>query len=199
VDFSEARDLFGIIFQFRGPNCKIRDCGLILKKLRGLSAKYQKLEFPGIVFLKENPWTKSTSSWTGVGTGPRWTDGGADQGHRSTAARSSEHGLRPLWSTEAHRRGHNRERGTQETWLGPHRGSGGDEVAGQGRETAVAVGARWGGSCGLGSEQRRAGVSVLMAGGAPRPFIVVGEGHAGARKGETADGNGLNTIDGGAV
>jgi hypothetical protein len=29
VDFSEARDLFGIIFQFWGPNCKIRDWGLI--------------------------------------------------------------------------------------------------------------------------------------------------------------------------
>jgi hypothetical protein len=26
-----------------------------------------------------------------------------------------------------------------------------------------------------------------MAGGAPRPFIVAGEGHAEARKGETAD------------
>jgi hypothetical protein len=42
-------------------------------------------------------------------------------------------------------------------------------------------------------------VSVVMAGGAPHPFIVAGEGHGGARKGEMADGNGLNAIEGGAV
>jgi hypothetical protein len=53
VDFSEARDLFVIIFQIPGPNCKIMDCGLILKKPRGLNEKYRKLEFPGIIFLKE--------------------------------------------------------------------------------------------------------------------------------------------------
>jgi hypothetical protein len=64
VNFSEARDLFGIIFQILGPDCKFMDCGLISKKLRGLSAKCPKLDFSGIVFLKENLWTESTSLWT---------------------------------------------------------------------------------------------------------------------------------------
>jgi hypothetical protein len=39
VDFSEARDLFGIIFWIPGPNYKIMDCGLKLEKRRGLSVK----------------------------------------------------------------------------------------------------------------------------------------------------------------
>jgi hypothetical protein len=42
VDFSEARDLFEIIFQIPGPNYKIMDSGLILEKMRDLSAKCQK-------------------------------------------------------------------------------------------------------------------------------------------------------------
>jgi hypothetical protein len=42
-------------------------------------------------------------------------------------------------------------------------------------------------------------VSAVIAGGAPRPFIVAREGHAGAREGETAGGNGLNAIDGGVA
>jgi hypothetical protein len=45
----------------------------------------------------------------------------------------------------------------------------------------------------------RAGVSVVMVRGAPRPFIVAGEGHVGARKGEMADGNVLNAIEGGVA
>jgi hypothetical protein len=64
VDFSEAGDLFIIIFQIPGSDCKFMDCRLISKKPRGLSAKCPKLDFPGIVFLKENPWTESTSPWT---------------------------------------------------------------------------------------------------------------------------------------
>ena len=42
VDFSEARDLFVNIFQILGPNYKFFDCGLILEKQRGLSAKCPK-------------------------------------------------------------------------------------------------------------------------------------------------------------
>jgi hypothetical protein len=53
VDFSEARNLFVNIFQILGPNYKFLDCGLILEKPRDLSAKCPKLEFPGIIFLKE--------------------------------------------------------------------------------------------------------------------------------------------------
>jgi hypothetical protein len=53
VDVSEARDLFVIIFQIPRPNCKIMDCRFISKKPRGLNEKCQKLEFPGIIFLKE--------------------------------------------------------------------------------------------------------------------------------------------------
>jgi hypothetical protein len=65
VDFSRARDLFVNIFQIHGSDCKFMDCGLIPKKLRGLSIKCPKLDFPGIVFLKKTrglhrpgpPWT----------------------------------------------------------------------------------------------------------------------------------------------
>jgi hypothetical protein len=39
VDFSEVRDLFGIIFQILGSDYKFLDCGLILEKPRGFFAK----------------------------------------------------------------------------------------------------------------------------------------------------------------
>jgi hypothetical protein len=54
VDFSKARDLFVNIFQIPRPNRKFLDCWLILEKPRGLNAKCPKLEFPGIIFLKES-------------------------------------------------------------------------------------------------------------------------------------------------
>jgi hypothetical protein len=39
VDFSEAKDPSGIIFQFLEAFCEITDCGLIIQKHKGLSAK----------------------------------------------------------------------------------------------------------------------------------------------------------------
>jgi hypothetical protein len=49
-DFSEARDLFGIIFQILGPNCNIMDCGLISEKPRGLNEKVARIFDSGIIF-----------------------------------------------------------------------------------------------------------------------------------------------------
>jgi hypothetical protein len=100
VDFSEARDLFGIIFQIPRSDCKFMDCGLILKKPRGLSAKCPKLDFPGIVIPKENPWTalaRSTVDWRPM---PR---SGARQS--SASDRSGARELRPRGGGEEGRVG----------------------------------------------------------------------------------------------
>jgi hypothetical protein len=43
VDFSEAMDLFGIIFQIPGSDCKFLDCGLIIKKHMGFFAKFPEI------------------------------------------------------------------------------------------------------------------------------------------------------------
>jgi hypothetical protein len=77
VDFSEARDLFVIIFQIPGPNYKIMDRGLILEKPRGLFAKFLKQPISGLNFQQKILWTESTVRWTADNAGPRWT---ADRG-----------------------------------------------------------------------------------------------------------------------
>jgi hypothetical protein len=43
VDFSEVRDLFGIIFQIPGSDCKFLDCGLITNKHRDFFAKFPEI------------------------------------------------------------------------------------------------------------------------------------------------------------
>jgi hypothetical protein len=43
VDFSKARDLFGISFQIPRSNCKFLDCGLITKKHRGFFANFPEI------------------------------------------------------------------------------------------------------------------------------------------------------------
>jgi hypothetical protein len=71
VDFSEARDLFVNIFQFSGPNCKITDCGLILEKQRGLSAKSANLD-RGLISKKHRGFF---AKWRGISAGDLFFNG----------------------------------------------------------------------------------------------------------------------------
>jgi hypothetical protein len=159
VDFSEARDLFVILFRIPGRTAKIPDRRLISEKPEGLSAKSAKsgprVDFPKVqgplckiseiseimnYFLTDNSWIGSTSPWTGrartvyCGPMPARTTG--------TAARSPELGLRPLRCTEARRRGRKTVREAHGARLGPHRNSSGVEEDGRRRGRLGGVGAR---------------------------------------------------------
>jgi hypothetical protein len=173
VDFSEARDLSVNIFRISDLTAKIVDRGLILENPKGLSAKLAK-SGPRVDFTKVqgplckiskiiqitnyfpmvNPVHRVHARWTGAGQAVH--RGPTVARTEGTAARSPEHGLRPLRCMEAHRRGRKMERGVRGTRLGSHRSSGG----------AVEGGRQWcktgrrrrsvRSSCGLGRERLRA-------------------------------------------
>jgi hypothetical protein len=69
-------------------------------------------------------------------------------------------------------------------------------------EEGVAEGRKWssigGNNAWVRRQEKRGGERPGEARGWCSPFIGAGEGHAGARKGEMASGNGLNAIEGGA-
>jgi hypothetical protein len=191
VDFSEARDLFGIIFQFWGPNCKIRDCGLILKKWRGLSAKYQKLEISRNCFSKGklvdqvhkfmDRGRHQSMMDRGQGLGGRLTENGQNGTPvRGTSPRCRKKGEGTAVSLTGCKRGQRRDENSRAS-VGKNR---------RRRRSVRAV-------LGHGEKRREMGRGPMKLEVCALPFIGAGEGHAGARRGETAGGNGLSAIDGG--
>jgi hypothetical protein len=58
--FLGLKTLLELFFKSQGSNCEIRDCGLILEKPRGFSAKLPGIINSGIIFARKKPWTRST-------------------------------------------------------------------------------------------------------------------------------------------
>jgi hypothetical protein len=63
--FLRVRTFLELFFQFQGPNCEIRDCGLIFENPGGFFAKLPGIIDFRIIFVRKKMWTRST------GRGPR--------------------------------------------------------------------------------------------------------------------------------
>jgi hypothetical protein len=89
VDFPEARDLYVIIFRIFDRTEKIRDCGLISDKLRGLNEKWLGYLISELISNRKcrglGPWLVDQRRG-GRSTGPPWTPPVADGKARRSLA-----------------------------------------------------------------------------------------------------------------
>jgi hypothetical protein len=106
-----------IFLKIRGASCKYVDCGLILEKMRGVSAKCLEMGFSRNYFVKEKPVDQVHGSVDRASP--------VHHGPAAIAARGSspKHGLRPLRCLRAPTKGRGSTGRRAQRW--GHRGSGG--------------------------------------------------------------------------
>jgi hypothetical protein len=132
------------------------------------------------VFLLENAWTDSTSSWTGGALSSPWTRAIA------TLGASPELGLGPLWGSRSPAKGVGRRgRGWGNIWQ-PHLApTGGDEVARR-RGVTAARARRWG--CARGAGRGRGGAGEGWHGSGILRVLYIGQGDEVRGRGRKSGG-----------
>jgi hypothetical protein len=81
VDFSEARNLFGIIFQIPGAFMKICGLRVDIQDVQGPFCKVVEInEFPDLIYNRKFRGPSPRCGGPTTCSGPRWTAGGVDTG-----------------------------------------------------------------------------------------------------------------------
>jgi hypothetical protein len=113
VDFSETRDLFGIIFQNPGAFMKICGLRVDIQEVQGPFCKVAEIkEFLDLIYNGKFRGPSPRCGGPVAHSGPWWTAGGVDTGHGGALPTC---GTRALGLTGAHRRDTTGRGGTQGT------------------------------------------------------------------------------------
>jgi hypothetical protein len=112
VDFSEARNLFGIIFQIPGAFMKICGLRVDIQEVQGPFCKVVEIkEFPDLIYNGKFRGPSPRCGGPTTCSGPRWTAGGVDTGRGGALPM---HGTRALGLAGAHDEAQQGEGGHEE-------------------------------------------------------------------------------------